>query len=188
MLSQALPAHEVCLVEHGGSHCPAISRIDVRLWPQRAHGWRFDFRLFGDLAALRIPPMATSQATDGLWQHTCFEVFAALDGEAGYREFNFSPSTQWAAYAFSAYRQRQAWLLPTDGPEIVVSQFPDYLEVSVPLAGTLLPAVAPGRRLCFGLSAVVEARDGKHSYWALAHPAGPPDFHHRAGFQLVISP
>lgn len=27
------------------------------------------------------------------------------------------------------------------------------------------------------LTAVIEANDGTKSYWALAHPAGPPDFH-----------
>ena len=28
-----------------------------------------------------------------------------------------------------------------------------------------------------GISAVIEARDGTKSYWALAHAPGPPDFH-----------
>jgi hypothetical protein len=28
-----------------------------------------------------------------------------------------------------------------------------------------------------GLTVVVEAVDGSKSFWALEHPAGPPDFH-----------
>ena len=32
------------------------------------------------------------------------------------------------------------------------------------------------------LSAVIEATDGAKSYWALAHPPGRPDFHHRSSF------
>ena len=32
------------------------------------------------------------------------------------------------------------------------------------------------------MSAVIETDDGRLSYWALAHPAPQPDFHHRAGW------
>ena len=40
-----------------------------------------------------------------------------------------------------------------------------------------LRALPPGPwRL--GLSAVIEEANGRLSYWALAHPAGRPDFHH----------
>ena len=43
-----------------------------------------------------------------------------------------------------------------------------------------LDRLSPGHRrgpLQLGLSAVIEASDGSHSYWALRHAAGPPDFH-----------
>ena len=36
--------------------------------------------------------------------------------------------------------------------------------------------------------AVIEAVDGSVSYWALAHPAGKPDFHHPDGFALQLPP
>jgi hypothetical protein len=36
------------------------------------------------------------------------------------------------------------------------------------------------------LTAVVEDAHGRRSYWALRHPAGGPDFHHRDGFALVL--
>ena len=36
------------------------------------------------------------------------------------------------------------------------------------------------------LCAVVEHADGALSYWALAHPAGTPDFHHPDGFVLEV--
>ena len=39
-----------------------------------------------------------------------------------------------------------------------------------------------------GLSAVIEAKDGSRSYWALAHPPGKPDFHHRDCFALRLPP
>lgn len=37
-----------------------------------------------------------------------------------------------------------------------------------------------------GLSAVIEETDGTKSYWALAHPDGPPDFHDPACFVLEL--
>ena len=33
---------------------------------------------------------------------------------------------------------------------------------------------------------VIETVDGERSYWALAHPAGQPDFHHRDSFTLAL--
>jgi len=33
---------------------------------------------------------------------------------------------------------------------------------------------------------VVEELDGSHSYWALRHPPGKPDFHHSDAFALEI--
>jgi hypothetical protein len=33
---------------------------------------------------------------------------------------------------------------------------------------------------------VVEHVDGSHRYWALRHPSGQPDFHHREGFALAL--
>jgi hypothetical protein len=34
---------------------------------------------------------------------------------------------------------------------------------------------------------VIEDDQGRISYWALAHPASKPDFHHRDGFALVLA-
>jgi ABC-type uncharacterized transport system permease subunit len=41
-------------------------------------------------------------------------------------------------------------------------------------------------RLALALSVVVEHEDGVLSYWALAHPAAKPDFHHRDAFVLEL--
>ena len=37
-----------------------------------------------------------------------------------------------------------------------------------------------------GLSAVIEERHGRKSYWALAHPPGKPDFHHDDCFAIEL--
>jgi hypothetical protein len=39
-----------------------------------------------------------------------------------------------------------------------------------------------------GLSALIEDTSGRTSYWALAHPAGKPDFHHNDCFTYEFSP
>jgi hypothetical protein len=39
-------------------------------------------------------------------------------------------------------------------------------------------AVEAGRTWQLGLSAVLEEKDGTKSYWAVAHAAEKPDFHH----------
>src|SRR6185369_3516590 len=54
----------------------------------------------GRIERLKIPVIVTAQRTDRLWEHTCFEVFLRQDESANYYEFNFSPSSEWAAYVF----------------------------------------------------------------------------------------
>lgn len=103
-----------------------------------------------------------------------------------YREFNFSPSGEWAAYAFRDYRDRDtAWRPPTP-PQCQIRISEQSLELEAYLPGALLPDTDPAR-LRLGLSAVVEDANGVLSYWALAHPVGKPDFHWRGAFSLQLS-
>ena len=46
--------------------------------------------------------------------------------------------------------------------------------------------LAPDLPWRLGLSAVIEAEDGTKSYWALNHPPGAPDFHHKDCFALEL--
>ncbi|NWN33423.1 hypothetical protein GY663_30040, partial [Klebsiella michiganensis] len=61
------------------------------------------YRVTGRMPLLPAP--AAPERTDGLWRRTCFELFIRPEGGEGYFEFNFSPSTQWAAYRFHGYRE-----------------------------------------------------------------------------------
>ena len=142
------------------------------------------FTLKGDISSLRIPEPRSSRRVDGLWRHTCFEVFVMGGAGPGYREFNFSPSGEWAVYAFRGYRDGDELGIERT-PEIVVRRSGDRLELDAEISQDLLPA---GRPLRLGLSAVVEDTDGVLSYWALRHPPGKPDFHHTDAFasQLVL--
>jgi hypothetical protein len=127
-----------------------------------------------------------------LWQHTCFEVFVMAEDGPGYREFNFSPSGEWAVYTFRSYREGEELDVELDvdldvdeTPGIVVRRSLNRLELDAEIGQNFLP---PGRSLRLGLSAVMEDVDGELSYWALRHPEGKPDFHHTDAFasQLVL--
>jgi len=159
----------------------------VRVSPAEEGGLSLAYRLEGRPEGLCIPSPGRSGPADGLWEHTCFEAFVAADDGPAYREFNFSPSGQWAVYAFSDYRQRDHAFQPAAVPEIVLHPAAGGLELDVVLPPSLLPPAPPGSVLRLGLTAVVEAADGGKTYWALAHPGPRPDFHLRAAFLLPVA-
>ncbi|MFN3537453.1 MAG: DOMON-like domain-containing protein [Brevundimonas sp.] len=136
-----------------------------------------EYRVTGQVAALRLPDPTARVRTDGLWRTTCFEAFAGRG--AGYAEYNLSPSGAWAAYGFDGYRAGMA-PLEQPAPLIVTRQ---TAETVVLTADVVLPPDADGR---IGLAAVLETLDGAISYWALAHPAEKPDFHHPDSFVLTL--
>ena len=135
---------------------------------------RFHYVIEGELDLLRLAP----RGAQPLWQHTCCEAFVARRGAAAYHEFNFAPSGDWAAYAFTAYRQGASSEIAD--PEIVVHRSSGMLELQASVAMQEAP-------LLLGLSAVIEERDGALSYWALRHAPGKPDFHHRDAFALELA-
>jgi len=145
---------------------------------------RFEYRLRGELAKLAIPRRSAPRRADRLWERTCFEAFVAPAGSARYYELNFSPSTEWAAYAFDGYRQGMRPLALAAAPAIVAATTDDELHVtaSVELAG-LADAPWPWR---IGLTAVVEDRAGSRAYFALEHPREKPDFHDAAAFTVLL--
>ena len=103
-----------------------------------------------------------------------------------YREFNFSPSGEWAVYDFQSYRNaiaQESGMENERSPAINVHRANDRLELVVEITRDLVPH---GRLLRLGLSAVVEDVDGILSYWALRHPPGKPDFHHTDTFALQL--
>ena len=123
-------------------------------------------------ASARRPPGSSFRTlsepwrADELWQTTCFEAFLQPAGAEAYRECNFAPSGNWAAYDFStaiakawprAERRRSA-LHPDGGQFHLVD------------ASARRSPSTPRQRWQLGLSAVLEEKDGTKSYWALAHP------------------
>ncbi len=130
--------------------------------------------IHGNIAALRLP----ERGVQPLWQHTCCEAFVARPRALAYHEFNFSPSGDWGAYAFTDYRQGGPMEIADPGIALKVSG--DALELRASVRAAQGPVV-------LGLSAVIEERDGRVSYWALRHAPGKPDFHHRDAFALELA-
>jgi hypothetical protein len=139
--------------------------------------------LEGGLSRIRVPEPGLPRFTDNLWQHTCFEMFIRQDGFDAYHEFNFSPSGEWAAYAFERYREAKPASDATLDPQITLSCGAERLELN---ARVRLDRLSSGAVLTLGLSAVIEDTDGTLSYWALGHPADKPDFHHPDAFTLEL--
>lgn len=148
------------------------------------------WRLAGNLSALRIPAHAPPRAVEGLWRHTCFELFVRRGEGPAYRECNFSPSSEWAVYSFERYRSGMRSVdLPGDAPATAVSTDSAALILRACLPPDLITAhdATDGRRLDdelrLNVAAVIEDRHGTLSYWALTHPDPlRPDFHHPDGF------
>jgi len=167
---------------HPQSPAQAIREIEVKVAELNNDCLMLTFCLLGDISGLRIPESRSPRRADDLWQHSCFEVFVMAGEGPGYREFNLSPSGEWAVYEFQSYRN--GGVLENElSPEIRVREAKDKLELSAEISQGLLPHDRPLR---LGLSAVVEDVDGILSYWALRHPAGKPDFHHTDAFALQL--
>jgi hypothetical protein len=177
----------LALTCHPQTLSEAVRKIDVTLWKSTRGGLGLTYALEGELARLRIPPQGPPRRGDKLWQHACFEVFVGMPGSKEYREFNFAPSGEWAAYAFRRYRVG-APLAQTVDPHILVRASEQRLELDAIVPLVSLPAAKPHERLLFGLSAVIEDASGLLSYWALRHPPGRPDFHHPDAFALELEP
>jgi hypothetical protein len=157
------PAHPSRAVRHIG--------VEVR---RDAGILQLRYLIEGRIEELRLP----ARGAQPLWRHTCCEAFVARPGARAYHELNFSPSGDWAAYAFTDYRQGRPTQI-TD-PRIALTESAGALELRASVR-------IPDGPVLLGLSAVMQECDGRLSYWALRHAPGKPDFHHRDAFALELA-
>jgi hypothetical protein len=147
------------------------------------------WRLQGDLAKLVVPaPSGEPPArADGLWTHTCFELFLAAEGDAPYWEVNLAPNGAWNLYRLADYRQGLTPVADRDTMPFTVTREASLLQLTLDL---LLPQeLARACRqaaLRLGVTAVIEQKESTLSYWALAHGGPEADFHRRADFCLRL--
>jgi len=167
------------LLRHPASPCAAIERIEAEV-VRSAGTLLLTFTAHGDIASVSWPESRPPTREDGLWKHTCFEAFVQAPPASAYCELNLSPSSQWAAYRFDAYRQGMAPLSGATPPRIETLVEPRRYQLRAAI--DLDAAAWPPGAWRLGLSAVIEEAGGALSYWALAHPSAKPDFHNPAGF------
>jgi hypothetical protein len=164
------------LERHPAAPCAALRGITVTIGIT-ANGVQAVYVFNGDIERLRIPPPRAPRFADQLWRHTCCELFVARPGAPGYREFNFSPSGEWAAYAFQGYRDGMRRL--DVSPQVRQRRDAGRLELTATIP-------SEDEKLRIGVSAVVEDESGALSYWALRHAGDKPDFHHPDAFALEL--
>ncbi|MBC6983250.1 DOMON-like domain-containing protein [Caulobacter sp. 17J80-11] len=152
---------------------------------RRASTLELRYLVTGAIDDIRLPAPAAEGRADELWKHTCFEAFIGR-ADGGYYEFNFAPSTRWAAYGFSGYREGMADA-DVDAPVIQAHADEGRYEVRVSLQLDRLPGLPADQVWTLALTAVIEDTDGAKSYWALRHAPGRPDFHHRDGFACELT-
>ena len=158
------------LERHPATPCAALRGIRVSV-VSLSNKLSIAYLMEGEIDRLRIPPPRAPRFADGLWQHTCCELFVARPG-GGYREFNFSPSGEWASYEFDGYRTGRRAI---EARPVIV------------LHGMQLEVSLEEKAARIGLSAVIEEEDGTLSYWALRHAPGKPDFHHPDAFAMELA-
>ena len=161
------------LLPHPDFPSRAITSISVEAIRSWDNFLKLSFHVAGAVDEVRRRAIdGPTTRADRLWEHSCFEAFVGSTAAPGYLEFNFTP-IQWAAYAFDGYR---------DG----VRNIPNVLhwgalqlgdESALAKTTISVSALDDDAEWRLGLSAIIEAKDGSKSYWALAHAPGKPDFH-----------
>jgi hypothetical protein len=177
------------LQRHPDTPCGAVTAIEAevsRLAPRRL---LVRFFMAGDRRHISWPELPDpAQWTDGLWQHSCFEAFLRPEGGGTYYEFNLAPSLHWAAYRFSGYRSGMEAVREVGPPrgDAPAPEGRTDFAFSATLELERLAALPLDRPWHLGLSAIIEEKNGRLSYWALAHPPGKPDFHHPDCFRFEL--
>jgi hypothetical protein len=172
---------------HPDSLCPAVTQIEVGIMRPCARSLVLSYVVTGRISDLRIPPVAAAARTKELWRHTCFEVFVGIMPGPGYYEFNFAPSTQWAAYWFDSYRSGMRVATEISAARIEVQSSSACYRLQASLEMNQMSTLLIDAAWRIGLAAVIEETSGHRSYWALAHPPGKADFHHSDSFALEFS-
>ncbi|MCL2020578.1 MAG: hypothetical protein FWG81_00345 [Betaproteobacteria bacterium] len=164
------------LTPHPDSPTPEALQITVE-GERQTEALNLCYMLTGDCSGFAFPDTNHPAPPDRLWTRSCCELFWRERGAAAYREYNFSPSMQWAAYTFTAYRTREENILPSPPQRMNWTRDESRLFLQVEIA------VSPNP-LQLAFAVVLKRTSGESIYYALRHPPGSPDFHHPDNFAL----
>jgi len=142
------------------------------------------FVLQGNMADLVLPTTTERTRCDNLWQATCLEMFWAEEGAKNYWELNLAPNGAWNVYAFNDYRSGMRQEERVAAPAIATTRTAESFSLTAELE--IAPLHANNAPLRVGINAVLQHRDTRLSYWALAHPEEKPNFHTPQGFLLRL--
>lgn len=176
------------LICHPDTPQSALSDVEVVIGRRGVCCLSLSFRAIGRVGEVAWPGdqllgFENWEQADELWQHSCFEAFVRAEAETGYTELNFATSGKWAAYGFRDYREGMA---PVEELTLHSASW-QIQKARTDLNAVLgLPPAYQGKNWELAISAVIEARDGNKSFWALAHSPGKPDFHHPDCFAATL--
>lgn len=166
------------LVLHPDCNAGPISEVTASLHAT-SQGCEAEFRLLGDIGAIKVPMLAASERMDYLWQTTCFEIFWQPEGGKSYREFNLSPSSRWACYNFDDFRTNSR-----DGAVHAIALASSHDNEELVLKASIASELPDPAKVA--LNAIVEDLKGDIQFWALAFPEGKPEFHSDVCRQLRV--
>lgn len=173
------------LIPFSSSNIPKITIAGHISW--QSNLLTLHYGLAGNTEDIFLPPPAVpSSRRDELWKMTCFEFFLAIKGQPQYWEFNMSPSGDWNIYRMEAYR-RVGFREETSIQRLPFEVARGAGLLTVDTRVDLTPILRADQTLEIGVTAVVQARGGNETYWALAHPGVQADFHLREGFILALA-
>src|SRR5579859_2787189 len=149
------------LLRHPDTPSRAVQAVTAEAMRTAEGKLALSYVVRGDIRALQVPPPGPARIGWKLWRRTCCEVFLREKGADAYQEFNLSPSGEWAAYAFTKYREGVPLVDESMNPQIAVHADERQLQLSA------LVDLSSCRRapLALGLSVVIEEESGALSYW-----------------------
>src|SRR4051794_37802033 len=118
---------------HPDSRCDAVTSILAEASQPTPGGLRLRYLIEGDLPRIALPPRPAPARPDELWRRTCVEAFVHNPEAPAYLELNVAPSTEWAAYRFTAYRDGMTVAELPEPPRIEVAIAEGALELAVDL-------------------------------------------------------
>jgi hypothetical protein len=171
------------LICHPDAPARSVEAFEVDVERQEGGAIWVRYHVDAPINSLELGNPTESARADGLWKTTCFEVFVRQPNQPGYCEYNFAPSSQWAAYRLDSYRNGMAELPLDLAPDLGNDASETHFALEAIVA---LPAEFDDTDVEVAITAVIEETDGTISYWAINHPPGKPDFHHPDCFALTL--
>jgi len=142
-----------------------------------------NFTLVGNIASLNLPaPKETTHRVEGLFHHTCLEIF--LKRESRYIEYNFAFSGDWCIFLFDGYRKSISPDITLDSSFFSVKHISNSnseANFNVRIYLSKLGILGTGETR-LGISSIIEHPQCQLSYWALTHVGEKPDFHNEQSF------